>query len=81
MAMRIHEVWVDAYGLPSLCLAGPNGADCRKLLDQPAQLIHTFEAGSHYEAMTIYHRYQGWSAYESHFAIDHEPYPDGSDGR
>ncbi len=81
MAMRIHEVWVDASGLPSLCLAGPHGADCRKLLDQPARLIHTFEAGSHYEAMTIYYRYQGWGVYESDFAIDHEPYPDGSDGR
>lgn len=76
MATLIHEVWIDANGLSSVCLAGPHGANCRNLLDQPARLIHTFEAGSHYEAMTTYFRFQGWDVYTTDFAIDHEPYPD-----
>ena len=76
MATLIHEVWADANGLPSVCLAGPRGAACRELLDQPARLVHTFEAGSHFEAMTIYYRYRGWGAYTTDFAIDYEPYPD-----
>lgn len=80
MATLIHEVWIDANGLPSLCLSGSHGAHCRKLLDQPAQLIHTFEAGSHYEAMTIYFRLQGWGTYTTDFAMDYEPYPDELSG-
>jgi hypothetical protein len=75
MTTLVHEVWVDANGLPSVCLAGPHGDGCRKLLDQPARLIHTFEAGNHFEAMTIYYRYQCWGAYATDFAIDHQPYP------
>ena len=76
MAMLAHEIWEDANGLPSLCLAGPHGDGCRGILDQPARLIHTYAAGSYFEAMTIYYVHQGWGTYTSDFAIDHEPYPD-----
>lgn len=45
------------------------------MMDQPARLVHTFEAGSYFEAMTIYYRYLGYHyAYTTDFAIDHEPY-------
>jgi hypothetical protein len=37
--------------------------------------VHTFEAGSYFEAMTIYYRLYGWGDYTTEFAIDYEPYP------
>jgi hypothetical protein len=80
MAILRHEVWED-YGdggevLPGVCLAGPDGDDFRRLLASTARLIHTFEAGSHHEAMTIYYSLMGWGAYETEHPWDRLPYPD-----
>jgi hypothetical protein len=88
MARLVHEIWevTDDHGhvLPGLCLAGPGGDGFRKLLHEGARedgrgaprRIHKFEAGSHFEAMTIYYRHYGRGEYASDFASDHEPYPD-----
>ena len=80
MAMLLHEIWEDIGGdgsvLPALCLAGPDGEAFRKLLHKDARCIDRFEAGSHFEAMTIYYRHYGWGAYKTDFAWDREPYPD-----
>jgi hypothetical protein len=51
--------------LPGLCLAGPDGEDFRKRLREdpledglgPPHCVRTFEASSHFEAMTIYYRH------------------------
>ena len=79
MAILIHEVWeeIGERGelLPGLCEAGPNGDGFRKLLAPGARLVHTFEAGSYFEAMMIYYRRYGWGDYTTEFAIDYEPYP------
>jgi hypothetical protein len=88
MVKLIHEIWevTDDRGQmhPSLCLAGPDGEDFRKLLQEealedgrsPPRCVRRFEAGSHFEAMTIYYRHYGWGAYTTEFAWDREPYPD-----
>lgn len=64
----LHEIWVEADPAGKgqgtcLCLAGPDGEPSRRLLEPGARLVHTFLAGSHYEAATIYNRYFGYEPY------------------
>jgi hypothetical protein len=61
----LHEVWVDGEGLETVCLAGPMGDGARNLLSFPARLAWTFEASSHFEAMSLYHERMGWPPYET----------------
>lgn len=75
MATLKHEVWMDADG-PMCCLAGPDGDGARRLNGKGATLVWTFEAGSHFEAMTMYNRYLKREEYTTSFEQDHEPYPD-----
>ncbi len=37
-------------------------------------MIHTFQAISHYEAMTIYYAFMNWGVYTTIFEQDKEPY-------
>ena len=76
MANLKHEVWRDSDGLPMCCLAGPDGDNARRLLGENASLVSTFEAGSHFEAMTKYNEFLGLEPYTSAQASDHTPYPD-----
>jgi hypothetical protein len=79
MAALIREIWEDGEERSvskGLCLAGPDGESFRKLLGTGARCVGRFEAGSHFEAMTIYYRLNGWGIYTSDFAEDREPYPD-----
>jgi hypothetical protein len=77
MAILIHEIWEDEQdGMKGVCLAGQDGEGFRKLLSMEARCVHRFEAESHFEAMTIYYRLNGWGIYTSDFAADREPYPD-----
>jgi hypothetical protein len=62
--------------LHTCCLAGPQGDDCRHTLAPNARLLTSFEAGSHFEAMTIYHRGLGREPYSTNEAWDYEPYPE-----
>jgi len=62
--------------LHTCCLCGPRGDACRRTLTPGGRLLTRFEAGSHFEAMTIYHRLLGREMYASQQASDHEPYPD-----
>jgi hypothetical protein len=81
MATLLHEIWHEPSELshtgwlPSCCLAGPDGEDHRRSLAPGARLVDTFEAGSHFDAMTIYHGLMGETYTTSH-AWDHEPYPE-----
>ena len=60
MAMLVHEVWEDEQdGSKGLCLAGPDGNGFRKLLSNGARCVRQFDAGSHFEAMTIYYGLNG----------------------
>jgi hypothetical protein len=82
MVKLIHEIWevTDNRGcvLPALILAGPDGEAARKLLREEGvpECVHRFEAGSHFEAMTIYYRHYGRGEYTTDFASDREPYPE-----
>ena len=78
MARLVHEIWFDADGLPCCVLAGPRGDDARRaFLSNRGRRVDTFEAGSHLEAMTYYHRYLGREPYTSSFPQeDSAPYPE-----
>jgi hypothetical protein len=79
MAVLVHEVWEAVSGgmiLHACCLAGPRGDGCRQHLEPGARLLTTFEAGSHFEAMTIYNRYLGREPYATNEPWDYQPYPD-----
>jgi len=60
-----HELWVDPVGLQPICLAGPMGDAARALLPEVSILDWTFEAQSHFEAMTKYHARMGWPPFVS----------------
>jgi hypothetical protein len=76
MAILLHEVWRDSDGLPTCCLAGPDGDNARQLLGDSATLVWTFEAGSHFEAMTTYNAFLGREPYATPETGDHASYPD-----
>jgi hypothetical protein len=79
MVNLLHEVWIDTddmgQQLPCCCLAGPDGDANRRALAQNARLVYTFWAGSHHEAMVLYHRFLGRGPYTTDFKQDYEPYP------
>jgi len=77
MARLLHEVWLDADGLPSCVLAGPDGDGARDMLGPSARLVHTFEASSHIEAMQTYYDYLGLGRYTTSFPEqDAQTYPE-----
>jgi len=69
-----HEVWQDIEGKTMLCFAGKLGNEARELLEQDSNLVYTFYAESHYEAMNKYYEYMEWGNYETEFEVDKEPY-------
>lgn len=79
MARLLHEIWHEdgpSGPLPTLCLAGPDGDHSRKSLGATARLVDTFEAGTNFEAMTIYYRHNGWGDYRIKDPMDQNPFPD-----
>jgi hypothetical protein len=79
MAKLLLEVWErveDGMVLHACCYAGPLGDDHRSMMPTNARLITTFTAGSHFEAMTIYHRILGREPYTTKEPWDYEPYPE-----
>lgn len=69
-----HQVWKDSEGLTGVCFANSKGDDYRKLIGKNCELIHTFYASSHFEAMTIYYEYMNWGKYQIVSEQDKEPY-------
>jgi hypothetical protein len=77
VARLIHELWEDTEeGTSMVCLAGQRGEGARSLLSSNARLTWTFEAESHYEAMTVYYSHMGWGEYATDQEQDFQPYPD-----
>ncbi|MFT9161462.1 MAG: hypothetical protein ABF491_14025 [Acetobacter sp.] len=76
----IHEVWMepDEKGqmLPSLCLAGPMGADFRAALNKAAIKVGEIGGNCHFAIMTKYWKSQGWGEYQSDCLNDFAQYPD-----
>jgi len=52
------------------------GEGARKMLGAEARLVRTFEAGSHFEAMTKYNEILGRGPYTTDQEWDRQPYPD-----
>jgi hypothetical protein len=80
MSKLVHEVWEeveDGMVLHTFCLSGPRGENCRRTLAPGARLLATFEASSHFEAMTIYNRILGREPYTTDEPWDYQPYPEG----
>jgi hypothetical protein len=71
----VHEIWEEAEGLTTGCLAGPDGDGARASLGEGARLVRVFEAGSHFEAMSLYNAALGREPYSSTEPWDLEPYP------
>ena len=74
-----HELWIeegDDCGPYTFCLAGPNGDGARIQLGTNAKLVWEVEAGSHFEAMTLYWEHMGWGEYKTDQSWDYEPYPE-----
>jgi hypothetical protein len=63
VVIRVHEVWQedgdDAVAI-SMSLAGERDTT----RSSTARLLHTFEAGSYFEAMTIFYKLMGWGEYK-----------------
>ena len=75
----VHEVWYekDEGGESHMCcLAGPHGDGARAMLAAGARLLTTFEAESHFEAMTMYYAYLDRGPYTTDQSCDREPYPE-----
>jgi hypothetical protein len=71
----LHELWDEGDDGRTFCLAGPMGADARRLLGAGARLVWTVEARSHFEAMTLYHKHLGWGEYSTDYPeIDKQTY-------
>jgi hypothetical protein len=80
---RLFQVWEDDDGDGvvgiTLCSAGSSGEASRQLLRPNAKLLATFEAESHFEAMTLRNQMMWWEPYKAmpgFEAEDKEPFPD-----
>jgi hypothetical protein len=69
-----HDIWKDNEGLTSLILSGDLGEEGRSLLEKGSQIIHSFYADSHFDAMTKYYEFMDWGKYETEFEVDKEAY-------
>jgi hypothetical protein len=69
-----HDIWKDNEGLTSLILSGDLGVQGRSLLEKGSQIIYSFYADSHFDAMTKYYEFMGWAKYETEFELDKNPY-------
>ncbi len=80
MVALLHEIWIESddngQDLESCCLAGKDGEEFRKSLSSNARLMRTFEASSHYEAMTIFHEILGREKYTTTHEWAYLPYPE-----
>ena len=69
-----HDIWKDKEGLTALLFSGDLGEEGRATLDNDYEIVHSFYADSHFEAMTKYYQYMNWGAYETDFEVDKSPY-------
>ncbi len=74
MTLVRHDIWRDGKGLTMLAFSGDLGEAARAYLAEGSKLIHSFEATSHFDAMTKYYEFMGWGVYEAEFEIDKAPY-------
>ena len=69
-----HNIWTSKEGLTSLCFSGKIWEESRSILEPDSEIVHSFYADSHFDAMTKYYEYMDWGIYETEFNIDKETY-------
>ncbi len=74
MAKIKHDIWKSKEGLTSLCFSGEIGEESRSILEPDSEIIHSFYADSHFDAMTKYYEYMDWGVYETECEEDKEIY-------
>ena len=74
MTLVRHDIWKNTEGMTALLFSGELGEEARKALEENYQIIHSFYAVSHFDAMTKYYEYMDWGVYETEFDIDKQPY-------
>ena len=70
MANIKHDIWKSKEGLTTLCFSGKIGKESRSIIEPDSELVHTFYADSHFDAMTKYYKYMDWGVYETEFEVD-----------
>lgn len=68
------DIWKNREGLTALLFSGDLGNEGRSTLDNDYEVVHSFHAGSHFEAMTKYYEYMDWGVYTTEFDVDKDPY-------
>ncbi|HYV90223.1 MAG TPA: hypothetical protein VE978_00500 [Chitinophagales bacterium] len=68
------DIWQDPEGMTMLCFSGEVGEESRTLLEPNSKIIYSFNADSHFDAMTKYYEFMDWGVYETDFESDKEPY-------
>jgi hypothetical protein len=74
MATVKHDVWKNKEGLTTLIFAGDLGEEARAMLEEDYEIVHSFLADSHFDAMNKYYAFMRWGTYETQFEIDKLPY-------
>jgi hypothetical protein len=74
MANIKHDIWRSKEELTSLCYSDELGEESRSILEPDSEIIHSFYANSHFDAMTKYYEFMNWGIYETEFEIDKVPY-------
>lgn len=74
MALVKLDIWKNKEGLTALLFSRELGQEGRMTLEEDYEIIHSFYADSHFDAMTKYYEFMDWGQYETEFEIDKEPY-------
>ncbi len=78
MTALVHEVWEsnqDGMVIHTCCLAGALGVECRDMLPADSELLITFLANCHFDAMRIYYRFLDREPYSTDMQQDLLAYP------
>jgi len=74
MALLKHDIWKNKEGLTALLFSGDLGQQGRTALEEDYEIIHSFYADSHFDAMTKYYEFMDWGQYQTEFEVDKKPY-------
>jgi hypothetical protein len=74
MALIKLDIWQNKEGLTALLFADTLGEEGRQTLEADYEIIHSFFAESHFDAMTKYYQFMDWGLYTTDFEVDKEPY-------
>lgn len=74
MALLKHDIWKNKEGLTALLFSADLGKGGRMALEEDYEIIHSFYADSHFDAMTEYYEFMDWGQYQTEFEVDKKPY-------